>query len=92
MSQATISELKNRLPEMVHTVEEGSDLQITRHGKPVAVMVSLSRYQHAFSSGKGVFSAIQRWRQQFSEVEGFTDEELDQLRDKAPHTSINVWE
>lgn len=86
MSQSTIAELKNRLSEMVHKVEKGHDLQITRHGKPVAVIVSLPRYQQAFVSGKGIFTAIQRYRQQLPDAEGFTDKELKQLRDKSSHT------
>ncbi len=92
MSQATISQLKNHLPEMVHTVEAGQDLHITRHGKPVAVIVSLARYQQAFSSGKGIFNAVQRWRQQFPDADGFSDEELEQLRDKAAHADSAVWD
>jgi prevent-host-death family protein len=91
MSKATISQLKNHLPEMVHTVEGGQDLHITRHGKPVAVIVSLARYQQAFSSGKGIFNAVQRWRHQFPDADGFSDEELEQLRDKTAHTNSVVW-
>ena len=41
MTDATISHLKNHLPEIVHDVESGNDVQITRHGKPVAVIISL---------------------------------------------------
>jgi len=92
MSKATTSQLKNHLPELVHTVESGQDLQITRHGKPVAVIVSLARYQQAFSSGRGIFNAAQRWRQQFPDADGFSDEELKQLRDKESHADIPVWD
>ena len=85
MPEATISHLKNHLPEIVHDVENGRDIQITRHGKPVAVIVSLERYNHAFSAGKGIFSAYQRWRDLHPEGAGFTDEEIDNMRDREPH-------
>ncbi len=32
----SIAEAKNRLPELIRAVEEGEQVVITRHGKPVA--------------------------------------------------------
>ena len=32
----SIAEAKNRLPELIRAVEEGENIVITRHGKPVA--------------------------------------------------------
>lgn len=32
----SIAEAKNRLPELIRAVEEGENVVITRHGKPVA--------------------------------------------------------
>jgi prevent-host-death family protein len=32
----SIAEAKNRLPELIRAVEEGEEVIITRHGKPVA--------------------------------------------------------
>jgi len=85
MTKATISHLKNHLPEIVHDVEKGQDIHITRHGKPVAVIVSIDRYSRAFSSGKGIFNAYLNWRTLHPEARGFTDEEVDNMRDKEPH-------
>lgn len=36
----TITEAKNRLPSLVHRVEKGPAVKLTRHGRPVAVLVS----------------------------------------------------
>ena len=85
MTEATISHLKNHLAEIVRDVENGQDIQITRHGKPVAVMVSLERYSRAFSSGKGIFNAYQRWRTLHPEASGFTNEEVENMRDRELH-------
>ncbi len=93
MTEATISHLKNHLPEIVHDVENGQDIQITRHGKPVAVIVSLERYSRAFRSGKGIFNAYQRWRMLHPEASGFTNEEVKNMRDREPHKPSNFsWE
>lgn len=93
MTEATISHLKNHLPELVHNVEQGEDIQITRHGKPVAVIVSLERYNRALGGGKGIFNSYLDWRKQHPGIEGFTDKEIEAMRDKEPHEPANFsWE
>lgn len=94
MSEAAISTLKNQLPEWVHKAEQGEDIQITRHGKPVAVMVSLERYNRAFGMSKGVFNAYLRWRAKYPDGCGFTDAEQDALyqRTRTPHEPRSVWD
>ncbi len=93
MTEASISHLKNHLPEYVHSVEQGEDIQITRHGKPVAVIISLERYNRALGSKKGIFSSYLNWRKQYPDAEGFSDKELDDMRNKAPHESVNFdWD
>ena len=85
MSEATISHLKNHLPECVHSVEQGEDIQITRHGKPVAVIVSLERYNRALGGGKGIFNSYLNWRKQHPDADGFSDEEIEAMRNREPH-------
>jgi prevent-host-death family protein len=38
----TLDEAKNRLPELIHAVEEGERVVITRQGKPVAQIMPLA--------------------------------------------------
>jgi len=40
MTAVPIFDVKNRLPYFIHLVESGETVQITRHGKPVARIVS----------------------------------------------------
>ncbi len=97
MSEAAISMLKNHLPEWVHLAETGQDIHITRHGKPVAVMISLAKYQHAFTGGATIVivSAFRRWREQYPDGQGFTDAEQEQMhqrtRELYPETA-SVWD
>ncbi|MDD2893673.1 MAG: type II toxin-antitoxin system Phd/YefM family antitoxin [Halothiobacillaceae bacterium] len=94
MSTAAISTLKNQLPEWIHKAEQGEDIQITRHGKPVAVIVSLERYQRVLATNKGVFNAYLRWRAKHPQADGMSDDELNQLyqRTRAPHETRAVWD
>ncbi len=41
MGQHSIAELKNRLSELVESAENGEEIVITRHGKPVAKIVGM---------------------------------------------------
>ena len=94
MSAAAISVLKNQLPEWVHKAEQGEDIQITRHGKPVAVMVSLERYQSAFGANKGIFNTYLRWRAKYPDASGLTEEEQDSLyqRTRGAREPRSVWD
>jgi prevent-host-death family protein len=95
MSEAAISTLKNHLPAWVHLAETGQDIHITRHGKPVAVMISLAKYQRTFTGETTIVSAFRRWREQYPDVQGFTDAEQAQMhqrtREPYPETA-SVWD
>ena len=43
--QFSIAEAKNRLPTLVHYVEKGPSVKLTRWGKPVAVLLSIEEYE-----------------------------------------------
>ncbi len=83
MDALTIADAKNNLPKLIHAAEAGDDIHISRHGKPVAVLVSEERYRQLFESGKGVFAAIQAWRDEHEPVD-LSDEEVDSWRDRSP--------
>lgn len=95
MSEAAISTLKNHLSEWVHLAETGQDIQITRYGKPVAVMISLEKYQCAFTGGTNLASTFVRWRAQYPDVQGFTDAEQKQMhqrtREPCPEAA-SIWD
>lgn len=40
MQSVPIFEAKNKLPLLIHMVEQGDSFEITRHGKPVAYLVN----------------------------------------------------
>ena len=65
MTQAvSLSEAKAQLAGLVHAAEAGEVVHISRHGKPVAVLLSEQAYaalQHGGQNAR-VWDAIAQWR------------------------------
>ena len=80
MKTSTIAEAKNNLSQLIHRLESDEPIHLTRHGKPVAVMLSEANYQKLTQKNKGLFQAIQQWRSQLDEDSALTEAELKQLR------------
>lgn len=49
MNAASIAQAKDQFTRLVHQAEQGEAVQITRRGKPVAVLVSAAEYQRLHS-------------------------------------------
>ena len=47
--QSSIAETKDKLPKYIHEAEAGNDICITRHGKAVAMLISIDRYKSKFT-------------------------------------------
>jgi len=62
-SRVSISKAKDNLPAIIHAVEEGSTVQLTRHGKAVAVLLSLERYRHLSVGQRDYWQALMAFRQ-----------------------------
>lgn len=82
MKNATITDAKNNLPKLIHAAEAGEDIHISRHGKPVAVIISEERYQQLSQQESGVYLAIMEWRKEYGSVE-LSDQEVDSWRDRS---------
>jgi len=80
MKTSTIAEAKNNLTQLIHQLETEDVIHLTRHGKPVAVMLSEANYQKLTQKNYGLFQAIQQWRTQLDEDSALTEAELKQLR------------
>lgn len=82
----SIAEAKNCLPALIHQVETGEAVTITRRGKPVAVMMSVEAYERVQGTGGSWMDRLDAWRANLPEgVEGLTEAELDALRDREPY-------
>jgi prevent-host-death family protein len=80
MKTKTIAEAKSNLSQLIHQLDTEDTIHLTRHGKPVAVILSEANYQKLINKNNSVFQAIMEWRDQMDGDYGFTDTELKQLR------------
>jgi prevent-host-death family protein len=90
METTTIADAKNNLPKLIHATEAGADIHLTRHGRPVAVLISEERYQQMFGSGKAVFDEMIRWRALHGGID-LSDEEVRSWREQSSSRDFS-WE
>jgi antitoxin Phd len=57
--QCSIAQAKNKLPSIIHAVEKGFPVKLTRHGRPVAVLLSIKQYERLTLRKEGFWSAIE---------------------------------
>ena len=68
-NEFSISEAKNRLPTIIHYVEKGPYIKLTRRGKPVAVLLSIQAYERLSRKYTGFWSAVSEFRRKFDDEE-----------------------
>lgn len=80
IDQFSISEAKNKLPAIIHSIESGNTAHLTRHGKPVAVLLSIAEYELLKQKQTNAFwDALMKFRESMVEDETCFDD----LRDKS---------
>jgi prevent-host-death family protein len=83
--QYSIAEAKDQLPRIVHEVEAGEPVELTRRGKPVAVVMSMYEYRLRAGKRPNFGEALKKFLETYNPVElGVTGEEFEGLRDKSP--------
>ncbi len=90
-NQFSIAEAKNRLPSIIHYVEKGPYVKLTRRGKPVAVLVSIQEYERLSRKYSGFWSALSAFRQNIQD-EGIeiSDMDFDGLRDTSAGREVEL--
>ena len=67
MLKVSVGEAKNKLPYFLHLVEEqNEEIQITRHGKPVAFINGKEMLEKA-DKKKKYLAGISAWREKYSD-------------------------
>lgn len=72
MKQMRLFDAKNRLSAVVHRVESGTPIELTRHGKPAVVIVSSESFHRLSGDGPRFSSRYEWFRNRFSE-DGIAD-------------------
>ena len=87
----SIADARNRLARVVHDVETGPPVELTRRGRPVAVIVSVREFE-TLAGARGSFaSALRRFRKANDLKSGGIDRSFfGMLRDKSPGRPVNI--
>ena len=82
--QFSIAEAKNKLPSIIHQVEKGPSVELTRRGEPVAVLLSVHEYERLDQKTRGFWNALMTFRQVLQdEAVEITDLDFEGLRNSS---------
>jgi prevent-host-death family protein len=87
----SIAEARNDLPGVIHDVERGGPVKITRRGKPVAVLISIQEYDRLAVSRPSFADAYEAWKAgvDFAEV-AVEPDHFAGLRDRSPGREVKL--
>jgi prevent-host-death family protein len=87
----TIAEARDQLPRLVHDVEDGPPVTITRRGKPVAVVMSVPAYRRLLARQQPFWDALNSFRSEHDlTVLKDVDTLFDGLRDADPGRAVEL--
>ena len=90
-NQYSIAQARDRLASLVHDVENGVSVELTRRGKRVAVLISIDEYNRLVAGNSSLWQALEKFRQQANlEEVGIEPEIFEGIRDSAPGREV-VW-
>jgi len=86
----SIAEARNRLPALVHAVESGPPVRLTRRGRPVAVLVSVAEYERLRPGRPGLWEAIEAFRERTDLSDLDVDDIFRDVRDSSPGREVKL--
>ena len=84
----SVAEARQRFTELLRRAERGRVLEITRRGRPVAVLVSAREYAKLSGEGTCFRDAVETFRSKLGEADLLPDELLAGLRDASPARDV----
>ena len=77
-----IVDAKNKLTALIHSVEAGQPIKLTRHGKTVAVLLSIKEYERLRQKRRDYWRTLISFRGRMERERIFIEnEEFENLRD-----------
>jgi prevent-host-death family protein len=87
----SIAEARSNLPAIVDQVQAGQEVELTRRGKPVAVVVSLREIERLRSKPARFDETYERFLKMHPLREsGLEQDFFDSLRDRDPGRKVNM--
>jgi prevent-host-death family protein len=85
MPRYSIAEARNRFAEIVHDLKHISRVEVTRRGRPVAILISIEEFEMLRSGSVTFTSAYEAFRNTFDLAkEEIEPEVFEDLRDPSP--------
>jgi prevent-host-death family protein len=89
--QYSIADARRNLPSLVDEAEAGSEVQLTRRGRAVAVVVSVQEYERLKANRVGFSVAYQEFRKHFPvEGEGIPSRYFRAIRDRGVGRKVAI--
>jgi antitoxin Phd len=79
----SIAEARNSLPALVHDAEKGTPVELTRRGKPVAVLISADEYARLAHGRPDLWSALREFRKRHDPLDLDVDAIFADVRDRS---------
>ena len=89
MQSVSVAVAKDKLPSLLHLVEQGEDIEITRHGKPVAVITQWITSPNP-KQPSNFDIAYDHFRKQMEEVGFLSDDEIDSIFNQPREIQIGL--
>ena len=89
LKQYSIAKARDHFTSLVRVVERESAVELTRRGKPVAVMLSIREYERLSARQTGFWEAYSVFREQVNLQElGIEPDTFAGLRDRSPGREV----
>lgn len=82
--QYSVAEAREKLAYVIQEAEQGMAVELTRRGKPVAVVLSLSEYERLSRKPRSFWSSYQEFRRKFEDLDVETGDAFADVRDPSP--------
>lgn len=81
----TIAQARTHFPGLIHDAEKGKPVEITRRGKPVAILVSVDAYRHWTSPRPGFWDVVSTFRGRIEATKaGLAPKDFQGIRENKP--------
>lgn len=86
--QYSIAQARDHLPGLVHDAEKGSRVELTRRGKPVAVLISVAEYERLTQGHPDFWQRLKAFREKNDLEELDVEEIFAGVRDRSPGREV----
>ncbi len=88
----SVAEARNRFVEIIHDLERMPRVEVTRRGRPVAILISPEEYQRLCGGGATFWDAYTAFRETYPlDEQGVEPEAFAGVRDASPGREPQEW-